>query len=191
MSPSSVPVRDYAVLRPCLRTGHVILWRGNGLLGRAIRLFSEYSHASLVVRLFKGEERRQRVYLVEALESGPQLRHLSKRLAGYDGVAHVWMPATLTPLRQAAIKPWAMDRCADGEGYDFLGLFRNILCRANADARRYFCSELVWAAMVNAGMVPATPKAPRPGDIIPWAASQGVTGDLFEFAPVPAEGAAA
>jgi hypothetical protein len=186
----AIPVLPYESLRPCLRTGHVILWRGGSFLSRAIRLFSEYSHASLVVRLFEEEGGRQRVYLVEALETGLELRHLSRRLAGYDGQARVWMP-DVRPFQQAFLKTWAADRCADGVRYDYRSLFRNILCRVSCDAGRYFCSEFAWAGLVAAGVVRATPQAPRPGDIIPWAAEQGVGGDLIQFAPVPEAGEAA
>jgi hypothetical protein len=185
-----IPVVPYEDLRSRLRTGHVVLWQGDSLLSRAIRCFSEYSHASLVVRLFDHDDRRQRVFLVEALETGLELRHLSKRLAGYSGRARVWMPP-VRPFQQTACRQFAVDRCADGIRYDYGGLFANILGRVSRDASRYICSEFVWDALVHTGVVHGTDRAPRPGDIIPWAALQNVAGDLFEFAPILAERGAA
>jgi hypothetical protein len=184
---TSIPVLSYEALRSRLRTGHVILWQGDSLLSRAIRCFSEYSHASLVVRLFDRDDRRQRVYLVEALETGLELRHLSKRLAGYSGRARVWMPP-VRPFQQSVARQFAVDRCADAIRYDYGGLIANILCRVSRDASHYICSEFVWDDLIHAGVVRATDRAPRPGDIIPWAARQNVVGDLVEFAPIPAEG---
>lgn len=184
---TKIPVLAYSDVRRSLGTGHVILWQGDGLLSRAIRIFSEYSHASLVVALFDEAGQRNRLYLVEALETGLELRHLSKRLAGYAGRVRVWMPP-LRVMQQSIIQQWALDRCADAIRYDYGGLFANILGRVSRDARRYICSEFVWDALITAGVVERTPKAPRPGDIIPWAAGQGVAGELVEFAPMPAEG---
>jgi hypothetical protein len=158
----------YDAARPLIRTGDCILWKGNNLLSRTIRMFSEYSHASLVVRLAEYEELRERVYLVEALGSGLELRALSQRIKEYDGEAYLFQPSILTSKHEAKIRQIALDDCASGIRYDYGGLFGNLFGHVPQDAKRYFCSEHVWRCWQAAGLVPVARTAPRPGDIPVW-----------------------
>lgn len=166
-------------VRETLFTGCAILWRDNSLLSRAIRMWSEFSHASLVVRMFDAGAGKDRVYLIEALELGLTLRHLSTRLAEYRGQAYVFRPV-LSPRQQNAIRLFATDKTAEGVRYDYKGLFANIFGRISMDARRYICSEFVWAAWLHANAVADIGKAPRPGDIVPWARKHRLGGDLVQ-----------
>lgn len=159
---------SYAALRPRLVSGCAILWRDDSLISRAIRLWSDYSHASLVLRLAV-PGLHERVFLVEALASGVELRLLSRRLADYTGEAWALAPPNLDATRQAAIARFALDVCADGCRYDYGSLLANMLGRVSMGARRYFCSEFVWAAWREAGIVqPEHDMAPRPGDLPRW-----------------------
>jgi len=49
--------------------------------------------------------RRHRVFLVEALAGGLELRLLSERLKGYDGEAYVFTPSGLGPDQRRAVWP--------------------------------------------------------------------------------------
>ncbi len=153
-------------------TGTVILWQGNSLLSRAIRMFTRYSHASLVVRDLD-PEKRDRVWLVEALETGLELRLLSERIKGYNGRVFAFRPTGLDVLgRQERVKSFALDQCGRGIRYDYAGLFANILGRVSQDASRYFCSEFVATALEQAGINRIASfrdeRAARPGDIPDW-----------------------
>lgn len=154
----------YESIRPQLKTGHVVLWQGNGLISRLIRLRSRFSHASLVVRL-EMDGLGERLWLVEALAEGVVLRILSKRLASYDGKAFILQPAASDGERRA-ILDFAMTTCGCGVRYDYRSLLRNILGRVSTDASRYFCSELVFDAYRHAQpWRGATTTAPTPGDL--------------------------
>jgi hypothetical protein len=155
-------------------SGSVILWQSPGLIPWLIRLFSRYSHASLVVRM-NDEELRERVWLVEAMEQGLVLRILSYRLRGYKGRCFVLIPE-ISLGQESVVKAFAMGECGSGKGYDFLGLFGNVFGRVSANARRYFCSEFVYAALVEAGVCPPLDHAPRPGDLPEW-----IGGQLYEI----------
>jgi len=134
-----------------------------------------------VVRMFDQGDGQDRVYLIEALERGLTLRHLSTRLAEYRGHAYVFRPV-LSPRQQNAIRLFATDKTAEGVRYDYGGLFANMIGRISMDARRYICSEFLWAAWQHAEAVPAGGKAPRPGDIVPWARKHKLRGDLVQVA---------
>jgi hypothetical protein len=160
----------YDAIRPRLATGCAVLWKGNGLLSRAIRLFSEFSHASLIVRLDAYQGLTDRVFLVEALATGLELRLLSERIKGYDGEVDIFFPRGLGQDQQNAVRDFALVQCAKAVPYAYGSLFANILGHVSEDAHKYFCSEFVWAAWLAARIVARRPDdfAPRPGDIPLW-----------------------
>ncbi len=161
----SYSIVPYERARQRMATGDVILWKGNGLISRAIRLWTPFSHASLVLRLKEFKGLKDRRFLLEALASGIELRLLSRRLNGYKGEAW-WFPLLDEYQgKRAEIAAWALNQV--GKGYDYGSLIRNMLGRVNADARSYFCSEFVFLAYKRAGIVRGV-KAPRPGDIPDW-----------------------
>ena len=155
----------YESVREKMASGDVILWKGNGLISWLIRRFTEFSHASLVLRLKEFRGLKDRRFLVEALGSGVDLRLLSRRLRGYDGEAW-WFPLKSEYReKRSAIVAWALNQV--GKPYDYGSLFKNILGRVNEDVNAYFCSELVFSSFKHAGLVCGV-KAPRPGDIARW-----------------------
>lgn len=166
----------YVLLRPQMSTGDAILWQGEGLISGAIRKFSKYSHASLVIQFRKGN--RKDVFLVEALPSGLELRHLSSRLKEYKGRAFLYHTRAL-PFQRDIMWKFAMDNCAKGMPYDYRGLLNNMFGRVSQDSKLFFCSEFVWEAWIRGNYVEATEKAPRPGDIPEW---DFFRGELTEIA---------
>jgi hypothetical protein len=161
----------YDAIRPWLATGTVILWQGDDLLGRAIRLFTEFSHASLVVRELDPLS-AERVDVIEALATGLEMRHLSDRIAGFRGRVFAFRPLDLTSDAQARVKSFALDECGKGVRYDYAGLFANALGRVSQSANRYFCSEFAAGALEQGGIARVKAyrngKAARPGDIPMW-----------------------
>ena len=158
-------MNKYSQQREEINSGDVILWKGTGLISRLIRLFGGYSHASLVIRLEEFEGLIDRRFILEALASGIGLRLLSRRIEDYFGEAW-WLP--LKDEYSAArekIVTWALNQV--GTPYDFGSFFKNIFGKVSADGRRYFCSEFVFLAYREAGLVQGK-TAPRPGDIAKW-----------------------
>jgi hypothetical protein len=153
----------YNKIRDTLQTGDLIQWRSDTLLGSAIRYFSHgpVNHSGLVVRLddFKGMS--DRVWTLEAMD-GIELHRLSRRLKEFKG--DVW----IYPLKdeydnlRSLIACWAAEK--EGTPYDFGSLFRNVLGKVNADARRLFCSEYAYLAY-HAVKIVRLMKAPTPADM--------------------------
>lgn len=170
----------YVRIREQIRTGDCILWKSRGLLPWLIQRRSEYSHASLVVRLDEYAGLRQRVFLVEALAHGLTLTLLSARLESTRGEAWLFHPEGLGQAEEDRLRESALLNCAKGVGYDYGGALANLFGRVSMDAQRYFCSEHVWHEWGRAGVLTfatLTPRgaesrarglAPRPGDIPRW-----------------------
>lgn len=171
MDLTRVPLCSYPAIRPWLSTGTVILWQGNDLLGRAIRMFSQFSHASLIVRDLDPEN-CDRVFLVEALATGLELRLLSERIQGYNGRVFAFQAQGIIPETQARIKSFALKECGRGVPYNYEGLFANILGYVSEGCHKFFCSEFAAMALEQAGIArhPAyrNGEAARPGDIPVW-----------------------
>lgn len=158
-------VVHYDEVREKMRSGDVILWKGNGFISWLIRRFTSFSHASLVLRLKEFRDLKDRRFLVEALAPGVELTLLSRRLRGYSGEAW-WFPLKERYVdERATIAAWALNQV--GKPYDYGSLFKNVLGRVNENANAYFCSELVFVSFKHAGIVSGK-KAPRPGDIARW-----------------------
>jgi len=154
----------YAELRHKMKTGDAILWTGSGIISWLIRLKSKRSHASLVVRLKKYQGLRDRVFLVEALAGGLELRLLSERVHGYRGSVSL-VSTDLNGGQRRVCRNRALVKCAEGIKYDYGSLFRNILGRVSVNVRRFFCSEFVWWIWQEASYVEKNTKAPVPGDL--------------------------
>lgn len=170
----------YQQVRSRFRTGDAVLWRSRGLLPALIRLWSDYTHASLVIRLDEYAGLRCRVFLVEALSGGLTLTLLSQRLAETKGGAWLFQPNGLGEEQSSLLRASALINAARRVRYDFKGFLANMLGHVSMDARRYFCSEHVWDEWDHANVL--TPdvlteegrrayqqgKAPRPGDLPRW-----------------------
>lgn len=150
----------YEINRDQMKTGDLLLWRSNSVLGSLIRYFSKgiVNHASILIRLESFEGITKRVFTSEALEHGIVLNILSKRMEEFDGDVW-WYP----------LKPeWEIERKRIGErafeylgvGYDYGSLFKNAICRVSAEASKLFCSEYYYICLGQNG------KAPTPQDLI-------------------------
>jgi len=160
-------VLTYGQIRPFIQTGSCILWRGNSVVSKLIRWKSDITYASLCVRLDKYKGLEGRVFLVEALGSGLQLRLLSERLKGYDGNAY-FLNMDIPVDCQPKLREFALVACGKNIPYDYGGLFANVFGYVSLDIKAYFCSEFIWKAWEHIGMVDKKHQAPRPDDLMKW-----------------------
>jgi len=170
----------YLQLRETIRNGDCILWQGTGFVPWAIMKWTDYSHASLVVRFQEAKGFEERVHIVESLSGGLKFNCLSYRLEKDKGRAFLFQPNCLWQNSQERIRVAAINDKVRGIKYDYKGLFTNLLGRVNNDAGRYFCSEFVWVKWGENGVLGngnltelgekmlKKNKAPRPGDIPLW-----------------------
>lgn len=144
-------------------SGDCLLWKGGSLISRLIRLWTSYSHASLIVRL---EDCGGKLYLVEAVASGVEFRDAERRILESRDEVFLFRPKWIMPTMRRCLVKQAMDATSLEIGYDFKGLFANAVGRVSTDAKRYFCSEFVWDTWTRCGIAPDwSVTAPRPGDI--------------------------
>lgn len=155
---------QYEKISKYILSGDVILWKGNHLISRAIRLFSEYSHASLILRLNEFEGLKDRRFVLEAVNKGITINLLSEAFKEH-GEAYLFSLKEEHNDKRDQIISWAMGKM--GTPYDFHGVFRNIFGRVSSDVKRLFCSEYVYESYKEAGIV-GEQKAPRPGDLAKW-----------------------
>lgn len=133
----------YEKVQPLIKSGDAITWRGTGLISWGISFWSYRTHASLVIRPPDYEGFKGRRWLVEAWEGEVNTRFLSNRLTAYDSGGMAWwhpLRDELEPFREG-IATYVTEMV--GKKYDYAGLFGNMFGRVSADARKYFCSELV------------------------------------------------
>lgn len=157
----------YLHYREQMDTGDVLLWRSSSLLGWAIRLFSHgtVNHASLVIKLSDWKGLVERIFLLEAAEHGIVLASASKRVQYFNGSVY-WCPLKEEfNDNRSKIGGWALNEV--GVKYDYASLFKQVLGRVSADAKKFFCSEYVYLAFINAGIVMTwdVDIAPQPSDV--------------------------
>ena len=143
----------YLSVRDMIDTGDGLLWKGNSVLGRAIRIWSpSYNHASIVFNEFKQEVNDEgmitptwtRKHILEALDNGIVLRQISKRLEEYDGEAY-WLPVKdQYKTWREGVGSWALDQV--GTKYDYGSIIKNMFGRASLSLNLLFCSEYLYGA---------------------------------------------
>jgi uncharacterized protein YycO len=156
-------LHKYYVFKELMRTGDLIEFSSNNVVGFMIRLFSRkhVNHSAMVIK-FDIDGCGHRRYIVESTASGTQLNLLSKRLKSYSGIVY-W--SALKPeynIHRNKLSGWALDKI--GAEYDYDGLFKQIFGRVSADIRKFVCSELVQMALEQVGVIPANKTILRPGE---------------------------
>ena len=178
----------YQDIRENLTTGDCLLTKGTSPISRAIRLFSEYSHAYMVVRPKEYKWLMDRVFLLEAHTVGVRFILLSNLVQTKKGQIDVFKPKDLPEEKKDKLMVDAMISSASQIRYNFGGLFANLLRRTSTSLDSYFCSELVWVKWLKCGYIKMDSPvltddgaiglskgvSPRPGDIPKW-----ICGDLI------------
>lgn len=153
----------YKAIRPLLKSGDMIEFASNTILGRTIRFFTKknVNHTAMVLNLEKYEGLKDRRFLLEALEHGIQLSLLSKRLASFNGRAYWSQLKKEFGAERQGMAAWAIMQV--GTKYDYRSLFKNMFSKVNQDARAFFCSEFYHMALVHVKIL-GRGKAARPGE---------------------------
>jgi len=141
----------YEECKDAMRTGDILLWRSNSLLGAIIRMKTggDENHASMIIRLQEYEGREQRRYHTEAMENGVCPNLLSARVKGFDGKVW-WLPlkdeyeGRRAEIGARLTEVW-------GKPYDYGSLFWQLVGKVSVETRRMFCSEVVDYAMGHTG----------------------------------------
>ena len=159
---------QYDTIESQLRTGDVLLFRRSPtLFGRLIRWWTQspFSHVGIVLRIkVNGHDR---VAVIEALEHfGVRLYPLRKYLADEraDGSVVDWYQVTDPAVDREKIAAFCVDQWGkdNASWWQFVWSFGHLMSKvrrryelpADTNPARYFCSELVAAALEFAGYVP-------------------------------------
>jgi hypothetical protein len=113
---------NYETMRPQLKTGDLLQWRGGYPFSKIIRRGTGqyYNHSSFLIRLPSYSDH---VYSIEALENGLFLYRLSTLLQKYDGYIDVFpLKKEYYPAARGAAG-WLLDR--QGTAYDWSGCLSN------------------------------------------------------------------
>ena len=155
-----IAIEDYKLIREQLQTGDLIFFSGNLLTSKLISMGtkSAFSHIGMVVRL----DEIDRVFLVEAVESGVRFAPLSKYVGkrnrkGYLGAMAAARIEGLTPEQQLAMAGKAGDLLTQPYGFLNVFLFTCYVWFGFVFKRvrgQYMCSELVEACMRSASLKP-------------------------------------
>lgn len=144
----------YHLYRDQMKTGDMLQWSSNSLIGAAIRWktcrnlpegWPKVNHTSLILRLKEYEGLARRAWTPEALEHGFYPNLLSRRLERFDGEVY-WYPLKDEYNDMRQIYGERMTEMF-GIGYDFLSLFKQLVMNVSVDVRELFCSEsalVVW-----------------------------------------------
>ena len=154
---------SYEEIRNDMKTGDMLAWHSNSLIGAGIRWKTvpsgipkdsplSINHTSTIIRLKEYERLQRRVFITEALENGVVLNLLSKRLEEFDG--YVWW----YPLKRS----WDAERQIIGERllsvvgtkYDYRSIFKQLFGSVSVDLRQFFCSEHHYFGLGFSGIAP-------------------------------------
>lgn len=159
---------QYDGLRTLIKTGDLVEFASKGLIGRSIMAVTgkPVSHSALVVRLpYEGSPRR---YIIEAIRTGVEFQLLSTVLQHYDGKAIWYGLKKEYESKRNDIGEWAFNELAQHKQYDFGGVVAQLWGRVSLDSRKYYCSEIIDTAYIEASIIKPDPAgARRPGDFVP------------------------
>lgn len=166
----------YLDVRSQMRTGDLLQWHSNSVLGKMIRTKTHkdrpkyevendinVNHSSLVICLKEVESGDLRIHTNEAMEKGTVPAFLSVRLQQFDG--HVWW----YPLNDEIEGIFNVDRIKIGRnafeylgvGYDYWAIAKKLVnIKTRIDIRKLFCNEYCSVCYgVRTGSVARSPNA--------------------------------
>lgn len=155
-----LPIANYEVFRSQLETGDLVFFSGNYLASQLISrgTKSAFSHVGMVVRLTEID----RVFLVEAVETGVRFAPLSKYVGrrnrrGYFGAVATARIENLNAKQKLDMASKAGDLLTQPYGFLNVFLFTCYVWFGFVFKRvrgQYMCSELVEACMKAARLKP-------------------------------------
>lgn len=152
----------YRGWRPHIWTGDLIEWQSDTFLGKLISGFTgkDVNHTGLIIRFSSFDQ--ERVYTLEALAKGVYPNLLSRRLENHKGKVYWLQLKSRYDDYRPLIAREAMKYV--GIGYDYKSLFKQALTRVSAEADSFFCSEIAYIALKEAGLPVKMAYAPQPGE---------------------------
>lgn len=154
----------YQAVRDLMKTGDLIEFGSDKLVGRIIRLFTrkKVNHTSMICLLQNYKTITEpHIYIYEANAiDGTELNLLSKVLEKYKGSAR-WLRLKATDAQREKLSDWLLEHT--GIPYDFKSLFKNALGRVSAEISKLFCSEAAFLALRDGARMVTGDKAPIPG----------------------------
>jgi hypothetical protein len=158
---------QYLAIQPLMRTGDLIEWKGNSLISKAIMQVTgnNVSHSSMVVLSKITEEDEERRYIIEAVRYGVCWNYLSDVLNHYDGTAYWYQLKPEYDHLRSSMGSWLWNEYRCDKHYDFGGIIKRYFGKVSLDARRWFCSEICEACLINFGILAPLENGVRdPGD---------------------------
>jgi len=156
----------YDEIRPTLRTGDIVLFKGKHFRDKFLRLFCEYSHVSMIIIMpFDGCVNR--VCTIEEQYPRAKFAALSVELTKH-GEAFL-IRSSLGTEQQEKISAYLFDKVAEAHPYDVLGLIQTgykmmFGQKIKLNKKSAYCSALIGAALNHVGRIKIT-EAPLPDDI--------------------------
>jgi len=153
-----------------MQTGACILWRGKSVAHKVMQLWTDLTHASLIIRLDKYDLLKDKVFLIEAYEHGLEFNDLEEQMEGKDDDVYLFVPSELSRWNKITIFKDAFNFLAKDKGYDYFGLVYSAVAHPERNPERFFCSEFVDYIWTISGLKRKEPGryAPWPGDIPKW-----------------------
>ena len=144
----------YNAVKDEMKTGDPIQWNSSSILGSTIRMMTrkyrrtleieagiDVNHTAGVIRIPLYEGMDDRRFVPEALEDGPRLSLLSKRLEEFDGEVW-WYPIVASPEDRIRWGERALDCIGCAIKYGYTDIMEFILERpVISPANGLFCSE--------------------------------------------------
>ena len=173
-----VSINLYLVHQQDIRTGDLLSWSSNSVLGWLIKKFtkSDINHSGMAIRFsdYEDDDVSGRRFTLEALAHGIDLHLISRRLETHKGKVY-WHPLkSMYDDKRSLLGAVSLQYV--GVAYDYNSLFKNILGRVSAEASKLFCSEYVYTTFSQCKFIPdskddklllslAEGKTPTPSDM--------------------------
>lgn len=149
--------------RQFMKTGDLLTYRTMGVVSSLIHIWSPDNHAGMVLNLSEYEGEGFRRWTLEATSHGPRTAFLSRLLLEVNGEVYWHQLKPEYDSARIAIGCFALEQVGV-VGYDFESLFKNMFGAVSADLRKLFCSEYVFLAWRESGIVEGA-TAPRPSGL--------------------------
>ena len=163
-------MKTFEQLKPKMETGACVLWRHHALFSDIIGVWTEYTHASLIVRLDKYDLLKDKVFLIEAYENGLEFNDFEQQYQYKDADVYLFVPKGLNRWNTLTIFKNAFELLARNEGYDFAALIESAYHHPDRDPKKFICSEFVDYIWIINGLKRRVENnyAAWPGDIPKW-----------------------
>ncbi|MCP4703269.1 MAG: hypothetical protein GY865_01565 [candidate division Zixibacteria bacterium] len=145
-----------------MRSGDIVEFESNTIIGTIIRWFAPCNHTALVIAPIDYKKTHERRVIMEAVGKGVVKVPLSDTLKGFKGKAYLLRLKPEHDKHRESITKWALKQ--EGISYDYSSLFLNLICRVSQNANDFFCSEFAQMAMAHVGLIDSKIKAVRPGE---------------------------